>query len=429
MSGRPRRALGLVLAVALVVRVAVVLASPDYMPVYDSSDYVRHAVSIADGGGYPDSVFTAAESESAFRPPVYPYLLGAVQFAFGEVETAGRLVGALFGVLAVLLVYLIARRLWNDRTALVAAAVAALLPGLFLLSGALNTEPAYLVIELAAVLFALRSRAAGGDLRWAAAAGACCGLAALTRSNGLLLLIPIAFGLMVLRPRLSRAGLAAPAVAIAVTAIVVAPWAVRNSLTFDRVVGINAQTGFALAGIYNENAYERDGYRASWTPPEFTGRYAPLYERRDLDEVELDAELRSQAVDWALDHPRYVVEATVLNAIRLLELGKEHPIAHASNRAQLGLDRTEARVERASFYVLLLLALAGAVLMARAPRERRPPPFIWVVPLLAVAMALPVISSTRYRTVAYPFLALAAAPALVAAADRLAARRRVAENA
>lgn len=428
MSSRPRLVLGLVLAVALVVRVAVVLASPDYTPVYDSSDYVRHAVSIADGDGYPDSVFTASQSESAFRPPVYPYLLGAIQFAFGEVETAGRLAGALFGVLAVLLVYLIARRLWSERTALVAAALAALFPGLFLLSGALNTEPAYLVIELAAVLFALRSRAGGGDLRWAAAAGACCGLAALTRSNGLLLLIPIVFGVMAVRPRLSRAGLAAPAVAVAVAALTVAPWAVRNSLTFDRLVGINAQTGFALAGIYNETAYERDGYRASWTPPKFTGRYAPLYERRDLDELELDAELRSQAVDWALDHPRYAVEATVLNAIRILEFGKEHPLGHASNRSQLALDRTEARVERAAFYLLLLLAMAGAVVMARGPRDRRPPLFIWVVPILAVAMALPVISSTRYRTVAYPFLALAAAPALVAGADRLAARRRAAEG-
>jgi 4-amino-4-deoxy-L-arabinose transferase-like glycosyltransferase len=422
MTGRPRLALGLVLAVALVVRVAVVLASPDYTPVHDSSDYVRHAVSIADGHGYPDSVFTAAPSESAFRPPVYPYLLGAVQFAFGEVETAGRLAGALLGVLAVLLVYLIAVRLWDERTALVAAALAALLPGLFLLSGALNTEPAYLVVELAAVLFALRSRAAGGDLRWAAAAGACCGLAALTRSNGLLLLLPVAVGLMVVRPRLSRAGLVAPAVAVAVAALTVAPWAVRNSLTFDRLVGINAQTGFALAGIYNEEAYERDGYRASWTPPEFTDRYAPLYARRDLDEVELDAELRSEALEWAYDNPGYVAEATVLNAIRILELGKEHPLGYASNRSQLALDRTEARVERGTFYLLLVLALAGAVLMARGPRERRPPLFVWVVPLLAVAMALPVISSTRYRTVAYPFLALAAAPAVLAGAQRLRAR-------
>lgn len=422
MSRRTRLVLGLVLAVALVVRVAVVLASPDYAPVHDSSDYVRHAVSIANGDGYPQSVFTAAPSESAFRPPVYPYVLGAVQWVFGEVETAGRLAGALFGVLAVLLVFLIARSLWDERTALVAAAVAALFPGLFLLSGALNTEPAYLVIELAAVLFALRARAGGGDLRWAAAAGACCGLAALTRSNGLLLLIPVAFGVIAARPRLSRAGLAAPAVAVAVAALVVVPWAVRNSLAFDRVVGINAQTGFALAGIYNEEAYERDGYRASWTPPEFTDRYAPLYERRDLDELELDAELRSEAVDWALDHPRYVLEATALNAIRILEFGKEHPLGYASNRSQLALDRTEARIERGSFYLLLLVALAGVVWMYRGPRERRPPLFIWVVPLLTVAVALPVISSTRYRTVAYPFLALAAAPALVAGLDRVRAR-------
>jgi 4-amino-4-deoxy-L-arabinose transferase-like glycosyltransferase len=422
MTSRPRLALGLILAVALVARVAVVLASPDYAPAFDSGDYVRHAESIANGDGFPDSVFTASASPSAFRPPVYPYLLGGTQLVFGEVETAGRLAGALFGVLVVLLVYLIARSFWEERMALAAAAVAAVMPGLFLLSGALLTEPPYLAAELAAVLFVLRSRARGGDLRWAAAAGLCCGLAALTRSNGLPLLIPVVVGLWVTRPRFSRAGLAAPAVAIAAAALSVAPWAVRNSVTFDRLVGINVQSGFALAGIYNERAYERDGYRATWTPPEFTGRYAPLYERRDLDEAELDAELRSQAVDWALDHPRYIAEATLVNAIRMLELGKEHPIPLHANRAQLAFSRTEARVERASFYLVLLLAMAGAVVLARGPRERRPPLFLWAVPVLTIALVFPVIASTRYRTVTYPFLALAAAPALVAGRDRLVGR-------
>jgi 4-amino-4-deoxy-L-arabinose transferase-like glycosyltransferase len=424
MSARPKLVLAVVLAIALAVRVAVVVASPDYRPYYDSGDYVRHAVSIGSGHGFPDSVFTASESPSAFRPPLYPYLLGGVYLVFGEVTTAGRLAGALFGVLAVLLVYLVARRLWDDRTGLVAAALAAVFPGLFLLTGALITEPVYLAIELAAVLFALHSRARGGDLRWAAAAGACCGLAALTRSNGMLLLLPIAFGLLVLRPRLSRAALAPPAVAVAVTFLVVAPWAVRNSLAFDRPVGFNGQTGFGLAGIYNDLAYDRDGYRGTWTPPQLSDRYRPLYDRRDLDEVELDAELRRRAVDWAADHPGYVLEASAYNGLRMLELVHEHPFGFRANRLQMGLGSTAARVERASFYLLALLALAGLVAIRRMPPGRRPPLFVWAIPLLTVVAAFPIIGSTRYRTVAYPFLVLAAAPALVAGADRVTARRR-----
>ena len=104
---------------------AVILASPEYMPAFDSADYARHAESIGGGDGFPESVFTADESPSAFRPPVYPYLLGAVHAVFGEVEDAGRVVGALLGVLAVLLVYLVAVRLFDRRVALAAGAVAA----------------------------------------------------------------------------------------------------------------------------------------------------------------------------------------------------------------------------------------------------------------------------------------------------------------
>lgn len=423
MTPRARLAAALIVALALAVQVTVVLASPDYKPAFDSSDYVRHAVSIGGGNGYPDSVLTSSDSPSAFRPPLYPYLLGGIQFVFGEVETAGRLAGALFGALAVLLVFLIARHLWDRRTALAAAGLAAVFPGMFLLGGTLITEPLYLAIELAAVLFALYFRARPDQLRWAAAAGLCCGLAALTRSNGMLVVIPVALGVMVARPRFSRAGLLAPVVVLVVALLTVTPWAVRNSLVFDRLVGFNVQTGFGIAGTYNENAYERDGHRATWLPSRYADRYRPLYERTDLDEAELDARLRAEAVEYALDNPRYAMETTFYNALRMLQLIEEHPIGADANRRQLAFSDTEARVEQVSFYVLLLLAAAGFAVMARMPRERRPPVFIWAVPLLCIVAAFPVIGSTRYRTVVYPFLVLAAAPALVAAADRRPGRR------
>ena len=419
-----RRVLGLILAVALAARVAVVLLSPDYRPLFDAADYVRHAVSIGSGHGFPDSVLTSAQSPSAFRPPSYPYLLGGIYAVFGEVDTAGRLAGALLGVLAVWLVYLIARHVWQDRTALVAAAVAAVFPGLVLLNQALISEPLFVVAELAAVLFALRARAAGGDLRWAALAGLSCGLAALTRSNGIFLVIPIAFGVWALRPRFSRRALAAPAVAVAAGLLAVAPWAMRNTLVFDRLTGFNLQSGFALAGIYNEDSYEEGGYRAVWLPPRYTERYAPLFDRADFDEAELDSELRGEAVDYSLDNPRYTVEATVLNALRMFEIVDDYPVGEAANRAQLAQSKAEARVDQIALYVLIALAIGGFALTARLPPERRLPLFVWMVPIISIAVVFPVIGSTRYRTVIYPFLALAAAPALVGAAARLKERTR-----
>jgi hypothetical protein len=179
------------------------------------------------------------------------------------------------------------------------------------------------------------------------------------------------------------------------------------------------QSGFGLAGTYNEEAYEDDGYRSVWIPPHYTERYRPLYERTDLDEAELDSELRAEAIQYALDNPRYTLETTVSSALRMFELADAHPADVSANRAQMAQSEAEARVEQVSLYVLALLAAGGFVLMRRMPRERRVPLFVWAVPLLCIVVVFPILGSTRYRTVIYPFLALAAAPALVAAAGRL----------
>jgi len=174
----------------------------------------------------------------------------------------------------------------------------------------------------------------------------------------------------------------------------------------------------------DEDSYEESGYRAVWLPPRYTERYAPLFDRADFDEAELDSELRGEAVDYSLDNPRYTVEATVLNALRMFEIVDDYPVGEAANRAQLAQSKAEARVDQIALYVLIALAIGGFALTARLPPERRLPLFVWMVPIISIAVVFPVIGSTRYRTVIYPFLALAAAPALVGAAARLKERTR-----
>ena len=415
-TGRRRLVLVAILVVALATRVMVVLASPDYVPRFDSGDYDRHAQSIAVGDGYPLSAFTASPGPSAFRPPVYPYLLGGVYLVSGDSKTAGRLMGALLGVAAVWLVALIAARLWDARAGLWAAGLAAVAPPMFFLNDALINEPAYIVIELAAVLFALRARDDPARLRWPLLAGVACGLGVLTRGNAVLVVPVIAAAVWVLRPRFSRAALAAPLAVLLAAVVTVSPWLVRNAAVFDRPVGLSTQGGFAIAGIYNGDAYSLDGHRASWVVPTVTTDFAPLFARTDLDEVDLDRELRRGALEYARDHPGYVLESTVLNGLRMFELTGEYPGLYDANRAALALSDTEAKIETASFYLMVALALAGWLVWRR--RGPRPPAFIWLVPLVAMIVLFPILGSTRYRTVAYPFLVIAAAPALASGFSR-----------
>src|SRR3954464_15906954 len=170
----------LLLATALIVRVAQIAATRHWQPVADPADYIRHAVSIAGGHGMADS-FLPGGGPSALRPPAYPYFLGGVFALTGDSFTAGRLAAALLGVVAVFLIGLIAQQLWSRRAAFVAMALSAVYPPLVLLSGTLLSESLALplVLGLVALVLAHRDR---DRPRWVApAAGLLFALALLDR--------------------------------------------------------------------------------------------------------------------------------------------------------------------------------------------------------------------------------------------------------
>lgn len=398
-----RASVGLILLVALAIRLALLLLTPDYAPIYDSGDYDRHARSIAAGDGYPGALIGAAEGPSAFRPPLYPFILGAVYAVVGDQHgvDAGRVLGALMGVGVVALIFIVARQLGGPRAGLVAAGLAAVFPPLALIHLSLITEPVFLLLELGILSCALKARASG-DFGWVAAAGALCGLAALTRGNGALLVLVVAAAVWTGRPLFSRRALVAPLVVCAASALVIAPWTVRNTLVFDTVVPISTQNGYGMAGAFNDEARAE----STWIVPELTARYEDVLARPDLDEAELDDELRSDAFGYLADHPLIVPRGVALNSLRvagLVSLGEEQ---EAGDQLQLGLGPTSYSLVRWSF-----LAFAGAAIVAfvylllRTPHAR-PPAFVLVAPALLVLSAVWIAGNTRYRVPLDPIVVI-----------------------
>src|SRR3954452_14574386 len=209
----------LILAAALVVRVAQIAATPHWAPVGDPADYVRHAASIADGHGMADS-FLPGGGPSALRPPAYPYFLGGVFAVSGNSYTAGRLAAALLGVLSVALIGVIAQLLWSRSVAIVAMAIAALYPPFVLLSGTLLSESLGLPLVLALVALVLAYRGEPRP-RWVApAAGALFALALLDRPALVMFGVPLVLALWG-RPWRARSEWLAPATAVAACVFVV----------------------------------------------------------------------------------------------------------------------------------------------------------------------------------------------------------------
>jgi 4-amino-4-deoxy-L-arabinose transferase-like glycosyltransferase len=416
-------ALAAILVVALLARIAVILATPDFRPIFDAADFHRHAGSIADGDGYPAPQLGTA-GPTAFRPPLYPVALAAVQAVGGGWE-AERVLGALLGVATVLLTYLIALRLWGARAATVAGAIAAVFPPLVVLNASLLSEVLFIPLALASVLAVLQFRH-DRRLRWAVAAGVLCGLAVLTRTNGLPLVLALAAGVCVARPFRSRAALTAPVVLVLTFALTLAPWVIRNTLVFDRFVGLGTGAGYALAGTYNAEARARAQHPGEPFAPNVLRTYEDDLARPHLDEGQLIGRLNEQATDYIRDHPGYVVATMAWNVPRVFDVERRDSFERAFGGQQvqaIGMGPVDSPVVfLGSLYAVMALALLGIAAHLVSPR-RRTPAFVWATPVLLLLPALAIYGLPRYRAPVDPFIVALAGLGLVAAYERLAGRR------
>lgn len=410
-----------IILLAVVVRLAALSADSGYKPGNDAFEYDYYARSIAAGDGYPQSGYLLQGGPTAVRGPGYPYLLGAVYALSGDSAEAGRLVGVALGALSVFLLYLIARRVWGRRIGLLAAALAAVFPPLVLLSRDLVSETLFIPLELGAVLCVLNFRRSGGELRWALAAGALCGVAALTRNTGFALLLPVALGVWTMRPRLRPGALLAPAAAIGCAALMVAPWIARDAVEFGRFVPVTTSGGIASAGTYNEASYRDSASNGAWRDPQIVPEFTPLFVTSGIDEGTVDATLQRRARDFAWEHPGYVAETSAWNMLRLFEISGGSVVdANGKAVTDRGIGSADPTSERIGLAIAAMLAVLGAIAMARSrPRgggqpRRIPhgPLFLWLVPILMILVAAPIAGLPRYRLPADPFLLILAAISL-----------------
>lgn len=407
-----------IVALALLVRVGFVLAT-DYTPAQDAEDYDRIAKSIAGGDGYPPTTYGTPGTASAFRSPGFPYTLGAVYWVSGNDWTAARLFGAALGAVTVLLIFLLGSWLRDRTTGLVAAAIAAVYPPLINISAVLLTEGLFIPLMLGALVAALAYRRSAGSLRWALAAGVLCGLAGLTRQNGLLLLIPCAIAVagaaaVPRRSRMAAMGLLVLGVALALT-----PWTIRNANALGAFVPVSTQSGFLAAVTYNSSTNAGTlGFNYS-IPGEFSREWP------QQDEAEVDRSGRALARRFVSDHPETVPRLMAVMTLRTVDIRRPAALA-ALQDDELNLTSFRAGLIRVSFWLLVGVTLLAAVVTRNRRAGFIGPWWFWVAPLLLAISTVVFVGSPRYRTALEPFLVLLAGSGLVDVARRGVFGRRLA---
>lgn len=180
--------------------------------------------------------------------PGAPLLYAASFYATGGArEGAARILELLLGLAAILVAYLLGRRLNCRPAGLIAALGVAIYPPFIHSTGALFSEPPAIFTLPAAVLAFLWASDAGKSARWLVP-GLLFGLTALIRPE--YLLVGLAFAVLAAirigHERGWKPGLAGAALFATALILPIVPWTIHNQVTLDRTVPISTGGGKAL---------------------------------------------------------------------------------------------------------------------------------------------------------------------------------------
>ena len=418
-------ALAAIAVVALAVRIAfIVWVAPQVPTLGDATAYHLLAANLAHGRGYIrpfDDLLLHLRRPTAEYPPLFPLLLALPARLGAHSVEQQRIFLAFVGAGTVSLVGLLGRRVVSPAVGLIAAALAAVYPMLFLSEATLMAESLYVGLVALLLLCAYRAYDDPKPVRFVVL-GAAIGLATLTRAEGILLgivvVVPLAMWLrnLTARERIARIG-----VALGVALVVVAPWTIRNALRFHAFVPVSnnvatlidgancdATYGGSQIGLWRETFSTLD---VGLGPAFAQARYCFVgFDIRDphFDEAKAASADTRAGLRYARHHLGSLPKVAAVRVLRTW--GLYAPSQQVNFESLEGRPRSWQLRGTQMYWVLLPLALVGAVLLRRRRRA------IW--PLAATAITVTIVAATtygqqRFRIAAEPAILVLAAVTIV----------------
>ena len=373
----------------------------------DGLEFHNLAYSIADSHRYAQASFLTPDRvlPTADKPPLYPLVLALFTAVGGHGWIPHQIAGALIGTGTVAVTAFLARRVAGDAAGLVAGGLAAVYPMLIAADGSFRSESLYALLIVSTLLsaYALWDRPAVSP---AIVCGVLIGLAALTRSEALVLLLLLVFPAALLAVAWRRAALLTLTAAAAVV-VVMSPWLIRCWIQFDRPVFVSTNSGGLLAGANCDKTYHGE-WLGQW-------RFDCLARIKTANEAAGSAQLASDGIDYARDHAGRLPVVLTVRVLRSWELYRPRQ-QWTIERFFEGRDLRVEQIGVAMYFALVLLAIAGALrLRARGQTLRiLAAPFV-----LVVLVSLGAYGFTRFRIAAEPALVVLAAVSLVALWERV----------
>jgi 4-amino-4-deoxy-L-arabinose transferase-like glycosyltransferase len=409
------RELTLLLVAGAAVRIALWIWFATLTPhIDDEQAHVQLATTIVTTGEYG----FAPGKLTSLRPPLYPAMVAGV-FTVAGIENyqAVRFLQALLSLATVVLVFRLGSELYSERVGLRAGAFFCFYPTFLGFNNLILSEVQYTFLLVGGVLAVVRglNRASLISL---GIAGVVLGLGALTRS----ILFPFApvlciFLLFAWRGSYVRRGLAVLAFALPF-ALVLAPWAVRNSRLQDTFIAVDCMGGrnFMMGN------YEYTPLYRSWDAIAIGGERewikvlnAHHPEMSGLTQGKVDQLAGKEAIRFIRENPGLTAKRDIVKFFDFW--GLERELVAGANRKFFGqLDRSVIAalgIVICGFYAIVLVSgTFGAGL--HPPADRRAHILLLLVIGFHCAVHTVVFAHSRYHLPIMPFAMVYSAAALTA---------------
>ncbi len=380
----------------------------------DPALYSIYSDQIADGNGYA----RLTGEKTAYYPVGYPATVAGLKkagdiFGWGRSIFSVKMMNGMFGAVTVLLLYLLASRMFDRRVAVVAGMLEATFPSQVYYTGAILSEPEFTMLFVAALLVLLWKPWTRGGMACPQLLSAGLLLGAGTMVRGILVIFPLvllAVWLYYLHSK-KRALLQALTVFVGISVFVV-PWSMRNTIVFGELTGPSTNLGDDLCiGNFNRS-------RGKFT---LEGKCFDGYEGLSPQETELERNKQGLriALQDVITHPARMPELIGQKAYWLFyqdDDGLSASMDFGNNVFMSGYRREVLSfAANAIYYATAAVTILGALAFVCSRDLRRL--FVLLSMLYVLAMPLVFFGNQRFHFPAIPLAVLITAATIVAIWD------------
>lgn len=381
----------------------------------DPTLYALFGDTIADGHGY----VRPTGEKFAYYPVGYPATVAGLKkagdlFGWGRSIFSIKMMNGMFGAITVVLLYLLASRIFDRRTGVVAGALLAVFPSQVYYTGTVLSEPLFTLMWIGALTVLVWNPWSREGMPWYQLFGAGVLLSYATMTRGITLMFPLVLlAVWLFHLRSKKRALVQALVVWAGIAVLVVPWSIRNTAAFGQITGPSTNVGDDLCiGNYL-------GAQGAFT---LQGKCFANDAGKTPQQVELDrnSEGVKIAVRDVASHPFRMPKLVAQKAYWLLYKDDDGIWAAESYGHDYFISNFRREVlsfaANAVYYATGLIVLAGILAFALAKDLRRLAVVLAFLYVLAIPLAF--FGDPRFHYPAIPLAVVIAAATIVRLWDR-----------